>query len=157
MCALQRGKGSTTEWIPSVSWLFFLQWQCKFFSYFQGLFLVLLFCTYRSAEDGLARKSRLFYMSTSQTTLRTQSSCHVLVSHTSLTNDCNGRKRRAINMDGGLSLNDASSVELEPSQQDSSAPRYLLLLAQGRGGSWSTGPSPSPPPKKLGPGWSLDL
>merc|ERR1712066_502566 len=85
--------------------------------------LVLLFAVAASAEDEVARKPKLFFVSTSATTttLQTLSICYV--SSSSVTT-CTGRKRRAITMDGGLSLKDAASVELEPSQreQDASAP-----------------------------------
>merc|ERR1711994_933759 len=85
--------------------------------------LVLLFAVAASAEDEVARKPKLFFVSTSATTttLQTLSICYV--SSSSVTT-CTGRKRRAINMDGGLSLKDAASVELEPSQreQDASSP-----------------------------------
>merc|ERR1711902_72617 len=50
--------------------------------------------------------------SATTTTLQTLSVCFV----SSMTfGTCTGRKRRAINMDGGLSLDDGASVELEPS------------------------------------------
>merc|ERR1712008_252493 len=85
--------------------------------------LVVLFAVTVSAEDEVARKPKLFFVSTSATTttLQTLSICYV--SSSSVTT-CTGRKRRAINMDGGLSLKDAASVELEPSQreQDASTP-----------------------------------
>merc|ERR1712072_1602881 len=60
-------------------------------------------------------------MGATTTTLQTLSIRYV--SSSSVTT-CTGRKRRAITMDGGLSLKDAASVELEPSQreQDASAP-----------------------------------
>merc|ERR1711902_56214 len=85
--------------------------------------LVVLFAVAVSAEEEVARKPKLFFVSTSATTttLQTLSICYV--SSSSVTT-CSGRKRRAINteLDGGLSLKDAASVELEPSQRDSSAP-----------------------------------
>merc|ERR1712008_257593 len=85
--------------------------------------LVVLFAVTASAEDEVARKPKLFFVSTSATTttLQTLSICYV--SSSSVTT-CTGRKRRAINMDGGLSLKDAASVELEPShrEQEASSP-----------------------------------
>ena len=87
--------------------------------------IVSLFDTvaHRCAEDEVARKPKLFFVSTSATTttLQTLSICYV--SSSSVTT-CSGRKRRAITMDGDMSLKDAASVELEPSQreQDASAP-----------------------------------
>merc|ERR1711997_902448 len=82
--------------------------------------LVVLFAVAASAEDEVARKPKLFFVSTSATTttLQTLSICYV--SSSSITT-CTGRKRRAINMDGGMSLKEAASVELEPSQRESSA------------------------------------
>merc|ERR1712025_1368776 len=76
--------------------------------------LVVLFAVAASAEEEVARKPKLFFVSTSATTttLQTLSVCFV----SSMTfGTCTGRKRRAINMDGGLSLDDGASVELEPS------------------------------------------
>merc|ERR1711902_405820 len=85
--------------------------------------LVVLFAVAVSAEEEVARKPKLFFVSTSATTttLQTLSICYV--SSSSVTT-CSGRKRRAITMDGDLSLKDAASVELEPSQreQEASAP-----------------------------------
>merc|ERR1739838_725313 len=101
----QRGRGSITTTMNTVS------------------LLVVLFAVAASAEDEVARKPKLFFVSTSATTttLQTHSVCYV--SSTSLTT-CSGRKKRAINMDGKLSPKDAAPVELEPSQreQDASAP-----------------------------------
>merc|ERR1712001_609094 len=88
-----------------------------------SLLVVLSALAASSAGDEVARKPKLFFVSTSATTttLQTLSICYV--SSSSVTT-CTGRKRRAITMDGGLSLKDAASVELEPSQreQDASAP-----------------------------------
>merc|ERR1712158_303230 len=82
--------------------------------------LVVLFAVAASAEDEVARKPKLFFVSTSATTttLQTLSICYVS-SNTVTT--CSGRKRRAINMDGSLSLKDAAPVELEPSQREQAA------------------------------------
>merc|ERR1711902_350444 len=87
--------------------------------------LVVLFAVAASAEEDVARKPKLFFVSTSATTTTLQALSICYVSSSSVTT-CSGRKRRAINteLDGGLSLKDAASVELEPSQreQDASAP-----------------------------------
>merc|ERR1712083_1220919 len=82
--------------------------------------LVVLFAVAASAEDEVARKPKLFFVSTSATTttLQTLSICYV--SSSSITT-CTGRRRRAINMDGGMSLKKAASVELEPSQREQAA------------------------------------
>merc|ERR1712083_147707 len=82
--------------------------------------LVVLFAVAASAEDEVARKPKLFFVSTSATTttLQTLSICYV--SSSSITT-CTGRKRRAVNMDGGMSLKEAASVELEPSQGEQAA------------------------------------
>merc|ERR1711992_519323 len=88
-----------------------------------SLLVVLLTVAAGSAEGQVARKPKLFFVSTSATTttLQTLSVCYV--SSTSITT-CSGRKKRAINMDGKLSPKDAAPFELEPSQreQDASAP-----------------------------------
>merc|ERR1712001_102248 len=95
----QRGRGSITTIMNTVS------------------LLVVLFAVAASAEDEVARKPKLFFVSTSATTttLQTLSICYV--SFNTVTT-CSGRKRRAINMDGSLSLKDAAPVELEPSQRE---------------------------------------
>merc|ERR1712088_975725 len=82
------------------------------------LFLAFL-CSAVLSEE-VARKPKLFSVSTSATTttLQTLSICYVS-SNTVTT--CSGRKRRAINMDGSLSLKDAAPVELEPSQREQAA------------------------------------
>merc|ERR1712107_483950 len=84
--------------------------------------LLVLFAVSASAEDEVARKPKLFFVSTSATTstLQTLSICYVSSNAISA---CTGRKRRAINIDGG-SFTDTASVELEPSQreQEASAP-----------------------------------
>merc|ERR1712242_607223 len=83
--------------------------------------LVVLFAVAASAEDEVARKPKLFFVSTSATTTTLQTLSIRYVSSSSITT-CTGRKRRAINMDGGMSLKEAASVELEPSQRESSVP-----------------------------------
>merc|ERR1712241_112937 len=123
----QRGQGSITTTMNAVS------------------LLVVLFAVAASTEEEVARKPKLFFVSTSATTTTLQTLSICFVSSNSITT-CTGRKRRAINMDGGLSLEDAASVEVEPSQreQDASAPaidgsrdgRFLLY--------WITTPSISP-------------
>merc|ERR1711983_197004 len=101
----ERGQGSITTTMNAVS------------------LLVVLFAVAASAEEEVARKLKLFFVSTSATTTTLQTLSICFVSSNSITT-CTGRKRRAINMDGGLSLEDAASVEVEPSQreQDASAP-----------------------------------
>merc|ERR1711983_290289 len=101
----ERGQGSITTKMNAVS------------------LLVVLFAVAASAEGEVARKPKLFFVSTSATTTTLQTLSICFVSSNSITT-CTGRKRRAINMDGGLSLEDAASVEVEPSQreQDASAP-----------------------------------
>merc|ERR1712107_241857 len=100
----QRGQGSISTMMNTVS------------------LLLVLFAVSASAEDEVARKPKLFFVSTSATTstLQTLSICYVSSNAISA---CTGRKRRAINIDGG-SLTDTASVELEPSQreQEASAP-----------------------------------
>merc|ERR1712203_674759 len=110
--------------------------------------LVVLFAVAASAEDGVARKPKLFFVSTSVTTstLNTGSICYV--SSTTIAS-CGRRKRRAINTDGKLFPKDAATVELEPSQREQDA----SATAGGREGSCSTGspPPPSQPPHPTPP------
>merc|ERR1711902_432297 len=89
--------------------------------------LVVLFAVAASAEDEVARKPKLFFVSTSVTTstLNTGSICYV--SSTTIAS-CGRRKRRAINTDGKLFLKDAATVELEPSQREQDASALLLML-----------------------------
>merc|ERR1711902_333449 len=100
----ERGRGSNTTTMNTVS------------------LLVVLFAVAASAEDEVARKPKLFFVSTSVTTsiLNTGSICYV--SSTTIAS-CGRRKRRAINTDGKLFPKDAATVELEPSrrEQDASA------------------------------------
>merc|ERR1711862_1063512 len=76
--------------------------------------LVVLFAVAASAEGEVDRRPKLFFVSTSATTttLQTLSVCYM--SSSSITT-CTGRRRRAINVGGGFSLQDGASVELEPS------------------------------------------
>merc|ERR1711983_652438 len=91
----ERGQGSITTTMNAVS------------------LLVVLFAVAASAEEEVDRRPKLFFVSTSATTttLQTLSVCYM--SSSSITT-CTGR-RRAINVGGGLSLQDGASVELEPS------------------------------------------
>merc|ERR1719288_200094 len=75
--------------------------------------LVVLFAVAASAEEEVDRRPKLFFVSTSATTttLQTLSACYVSSSSIAT---CTGRRRRAINVGGGLSLQDGASVELEP-------------------------------------------
>merc|ERR1712241_587580 len=101
----QRGQGSITTTMNAVS------------------LLVVLFAVAASTEEEVARKPKLFFVSTSATTTTLQTLSVCFVSSNAIST-CTGRKRRAINIDGGMSLKDAASVEVEPSQreQDASAP-----------------------------------
>merc|ERR1711902_115957 len=125
----ERGQGSITTTMNAVS------------------LLVVLFAVAASAEEEVARKPKLFFVSTSATTttLQTLSVCFV----SSMTfGTCTGRKRRAINMDGGLSLDDGASVELEPSLRKQEA--YPPAIDGSREGRfllyWITTPSISTSP-----------
>merc|ERR1711902_172924 len=82
--------------------------------------LVVLFAVAASTEDEVARKPKLFFVSTSVTTsiLNTGSICYV--SSTTIAS-CGRRKRRAINTDRRLFPKDAATVELEPSQREQDA------------------------------------
>merc|ERR1711936_5443 len=110
----QRGRGSITTTMNTVS------------------LLVFLFAVAASAEDEVARKPKLFFVSTSVTTSTPNTGSICYVSSTTIAS-CGRRKRRAINTDGKLFPKDAATVELEPSQreQDASATggregRFLL-------------------------------
>merc|ERR1712006_22687 len=87
-----------------------------------SLLVVLLTVAAGSAEDEVARKPKLFFVSTSATTttLQTLSVCYYTSG--SLTT-CTGRKRRAIDVDGVMlsdvkSLEDSASTELESSHRE---------------------------------------
>merc|ERR1712032_899948 len=87
-----------------------------------SLLVVLLTVAAGSAEDKVARKPKLFFVSTSATTttLQTLSVCYYTSG--SLTT-CTGRKRRAIDVDGVMlsdvkSLKDSASTELESSHRE---------------------------------------
>merc|ERR1712211_168554 len=77
---------------------------------FVSLFVVLSVLAACAAGDEVARKPRLFFVSTSSTTttLQTQSICYV-TSGTTITT-CTGRKRRSIKIDG------AQHADVKPSQ-----------------------------------------
>merc|ERR1711997_1279071 len=79
--------------------------------------LVVLFAVAASAEDEVARKPKLFFVSTSATTTTLQTLSVCFYTSTAV-NACGGRKRRAIDMEGGLSLEDAVSTELESSHRE---------------------------------------
>merc|ERR1711978_17668 len=86
-----------------------------------SLLVVLLTVAAGSAEDEVARKPKLFFVSTSATTttLQTLSVCYYTSG--SLTT-CTGRKRRAIDVEGVMlsdvkSLEDSASTELESSHR----------------------------------------
>ena len=119
VCSREGEVQSPPKWTPSVSWLFCSQWQRKFLSkHFSGLSLTI---PHRSAEEEVARKPKLFFVSTSATTttLQTLSICYVSSNVAPVT--CTGRKRRSINIDGGLTPKDAAPVDLEPSQREQAA------------------------------------
>merc|ERR1712203_934331 len=82
-----------------------------------SLLVVLLTVAAGSAEDEVARKPKLFFVSTSATTTTLQTLSVCFYTSTAV-NACGGRKRRAIDMEGGLSLEDAVSTELESSQRE---------------------------------------
>merc|ERR1739844_549835 len=85
-----------------------------------SLLLVVLFAVAASAEEEVARKPKLFFVSTSATTttLQTLSICYV---SSNVISTCGKRKRRSINIDGGLTPKDAAPVDLEPSQREQAA------------------------------------
>merc|ERR1712018_13933 len=87
----------------------------------------------------------LFFVSTSATTTTLQTMSICFVSSNSITT-CTGRKRRAINMDGGCPSKMHLLLNLNLHRENKMLLR-LLLMAQGTGGSCSTGspPPPSPP------------
>merc|ERR1719323_2652516 len=111
---------------------------------FVSLLVVLSVLAACAAGDEVARKPRLFFVSTSSTTttLQTQSICYI-TSGTTITT-CTGRKRRSVKIDG------AQHADVKPSQLT----RRLSFLKRtlrntGMAGSSSTGspplPSPHPP------------
>merc|ERR1739842_198531 len=77
--------------------------------------LVLFAVAASAAEDEVARKPKLFFVSTSATTttLQTLSICYV---SSNVISQC-GKRRRTINIDG-LTPKDAAPVDLEPSQRE---------------------------------------
>merc|ERR1712216_429708 len=81
-----------------------------------SLLVVLLTVAAGSAEDEVARKPKLFSVSTSATTttLQTLSICYV---SSNVISTCGKRRRRSINIDG-LTPEDAAPVDLEPSQRE---------------------------------------
>merc|ERR550525_2063841 len=115
-----------------------------------SLLVVLLTVAIGFAEDEVARKPKLFFVSTSATTttLQTLSVCYYTSG--SLTT-CTGRKRRAIDVDGVmLSL---SKIQLQLNLNLRTERKAHPLMAQGMGDSCFTGspplPSPPPPPSPL--------
>merc|ERR1719278_1343835 len=82
-----------------------------------SLLVVLLTVAAGSAEDEVARKPKLFFVSTSATTTTLQTLSVCFYTSTAV-NACGGRKRRAIDMEGELSLEDAVSTELESSHRE---------------------------------------
>merc|ERR1712218_684569 len=82
-----------------------------------SLLVVLLTVAAGSAEDQVARKPKLFFVSTSATTSTIQTLSVCFYTSTAV-NACGGRKRRAIDIEGGLSLEDAAATELESSHRE---------------------------------------
>merc|ERR1711971_267414 len=94
----ERGRGSITTIMNTVS-----------------LLVVLFAVAASAAEDEVARKPKLFFVSTSATTtLQTLSICYV---SSNVISTCGKRRRRSINIDG-LTPEDAAPVDLEPSQRE---------------------------------------
>merc|ERR1712218_537270 len=98
-----------------------------------------------SAEDEVARKPKLFFVSTSATTttLQTLSVCYY--TSTSVTT-CTGRKRRAIDVEGVMlsdveSLEDAASTEIESSHSEEGTV-YGVCGGEGGGGGDGSGGDP---------------
>merc|ERR1712018_1052238 len=85
---------------------------------FVSLLVVLSVLAACAAGDEVARKPRLFFLSTSSTTttLQTQSICYV-TSGTTITT-CTGRKRRSIKIDGAQ-LSDVKPSQLNQEVQSS--------------------------------------
>merc|ERR1712203_759671 len=81
-----------------------------------SLLVVLLTVAAGSAEEQVARKPKLFFVSTSATTSTIQTLSVCFYTSTAV-NACGGRKGRAIDIEGGLSLEDAASTELESSHR----------------------------------------
>merc|ERR1712150_154177 len=109
-----------------------------------SLLVVLLTVAAGSAEGEVARKPKLFFVSTSATTTTLQTLSVCFYTSTAV-NACGGRKRRAIDMEEGLSLEDAVSTELESSHREKDTSiegsrdgRFLLY--------WITTTSISTPP-----------
>merc|ERR1712184_102605 len=95
-----------------------------------------------AAGDDVARKPKLFYVSTSVTTstLQTASICYV-TSGTTITT-CTGRKRRSIKIDVAQ-----HAADVKPSQLTRRFSRLKRKLRNtGRAGSSSTGSPPLPSP-----------
>merc|ERR1712032_135740 len=111
-----------------------------------SLLVVLLTVAAGFAEDEVARKPKLFFVSTSATTttLQTLSVCHYTSG--SLTT-CTGRRRRAIDVEGVM-LSDVKSLEDSTELESSHREEGTSIMVQGMGGSCFTGspPLPSPPP-----------
>merc|ERR1712083_453614 len=74
---------------------------------------------HRSAEEQVARKPKLFFVSTSATTstLQTLSVCYYTTTSVAA---CGGRKRRAVDVDGDMSLKTLTELESSHSKEDTS-------------------------------------
>merc|ERR1712184_96949 len=84
-----------------------------------SLLVVLLTVAAGSAEEQVARKPKLFFVSTSATTstLQTLSVCYYTTTSVAA---CGGRKRRAIDVDGDMSLKTLTELESSHSEEDTS-------------------------------------
>merc|ERR1711936_497764 len=111
-----------------------------------SLLVVLLTVAAGSAEEQVARKPKLFFVSTGATTstLQTLSVCYYTTTSVAA---CGGRKRRAIDVDGDMSLKTLTELESSHSEEDTS------IEGSRKGGSCFTGspPLPSPPPPRSPP------
>merc|ERR1711894_764609 len=113
-----------------------------------SLLVVLLTVAAGSAEDEVARKPKLFFVSTSATTTTLQTLSVCFYTSTAV-NACGGRKRRAIDMEGGCLSKMLYRLNLNLRTERKTHP----LKAQGMGGSCFTGspPLPFPPPPRSPP------
>merc|ERR1719510_1564453 len=114
-----------------------------------SLLVVLLTVAAGSAEEQVARKPKLFFVSTSATTssLQTLSVCYYTTTSVAA---CGGRKRRAIDVDGDMSLKTLTELESSHSEEDTSIEgsrdgRFLLYWITTTSISTSTSFTPHTP------------
>merc|ERR1712047_192587 len=95
---------------------------------FVSLLVVLSVLAACAAGDEVARKPRLFFVSTSSTTttLQTQSICYITSGNTITT--CTGRRRRSIKIDG------AQLADVKPSQLNQEVQSSQKAASQDREG-----------------------